>query len=115
MRHDQKVARFEQMLADRGHRQADAIPPMWRLLWKLGATTPPPYFLAFPIGALMAGLPFGLALGLIMTLLSALLPNFVGAMRPMTVLLSALIFGLLMAGLWRWESKKLRLPSWERV
>jgi Family of unknown function (DUF6404) len=114
MRHDQKLAYFEQMLRDRGDCVADGLPPAWRLLWKLGGKMPPPYFLPLPIGILAAGLPFGLSLGLIMSLVSRFSPDLVGSRIWLTAIISGSFFGVFMAWFWRSRSRKLQLPDWKR-
>jgi hypothetical protein len=112
MTHRDKVARFEQLLKDRGYWVSNAIPPAWRLLWRFGFKAPPPYFLSFPIGALSAGLPFGIVWGAFMWLI------FWWVMPPWVMIvmasLAAVIFGLAMAAFWRIQSHRLGLQSWQQ-
>jgi Family of unknown function (DUF6404) len=112
MSHNQKVVYFEQMLRDRHYRISTAIPLLWRLLWRLGFKTPPPHFLPFLPNVILAGLPFGGVLGIMMWF-----PFWRNEGRSNTeilifVIITGLIFGLLTATPWRIESERLQLPDW---
>jgi hypothetical protein len=112
MRHNQKVVYFEQMLRDRHYRISSAIPLLWRLLWRLGFRTPPPYFLPFLPNVILAGLPFGGIWGVMMWFLFWRNEEMSNAAVLISVIMAGLIFGLLTATQWRKEAKKLQLPDW---
>jgi hypothetical protein len=121
MTHHEKVANFRQLLRERGYWRSNAIPPAFQLLWLLGFETPPPYFLPFWTGVVVAGVPFGFFMGVF----NYFFNYFISA--PFIVTLSAgslvsamstsvffgLPFGLLMAMFWRRKSQKLQLPDWD--
>jgi Family of unknown function (DUF6404) len=112
MTHEEKVERFEQLLRDRGYWVSNAIPPLWRLLWRIGAEVPPPYFLSFSSAFLFSGVPFGILWAVFMWI-----TVWHGRPLPVVVVsavIAALLFGLIMGGFWRSKSRKLRLPSWQK-
>ncbi len=113
MRHEEKVAYFEKILRERGYRIPDAIPPVWRLLWRLGFKTPPPCFLPFMIGVLIAGLPFGCFWGMIMWFIFWGNQGVSAALALGSVVMTGLLFGLFRAIFWFLQSKKLQLQDWD--
>lgn len=101
-------------LKERGVKPMTAAPPVWRLFWRLGVDVPPPHFLGFGPLFVLTGLPYGLA----MYLFGVLFLTAIGApINPGFALMgvfSALFFGALMAGYYRWSASRLGLPSWSR-
>ena len=111
MTHAEKVEAMRSHMRALGVPASTAAPPAWRLLWRLGLETPPPLFLGFWPGALVMGGFFGLSWCLLMWLLlwRSQLPAW-------AMLLSAgaagLLFGLIMAGYFRYLARKHALPAW---
>jgi hypothetical protein len=125
MTHKQKVAHFKQLLRDRGYWRSNAIPPACQLLWLLGFETPPPYFLPFWTGVVVAGVPYGCLMGLFMGVVPHFIYWFLGGgniIAGFSVLLtifaifigsiSGLGFGLIMALFSQRQARKLQLPDW---
>jgi len=110
--HEQKVACFEKQLRDRGYWVSNAIPPVCRLLWRLGYKTPPPCFLSFPVAAISAGVAFAIVYVTFMWLI--VWPANVAPSRVLTsTTLAGIVYGLAMATFWRIRAKQLDLPSWD--
>ena len=90
-----------------------SLPPLWRLLWKLGAALPPPHFMRFWSLVLIFGSFFGTVWGTVMYLVlwraqHMSLPIAVGMS-----LLAGLLFGLSMAAIFRRQARRLKLGSWQ--
>jgi Family of unknown function (DUF6404) len=109
--HEQKVACFEKLIRDRGYWVSNAIPPLCRLLWRMGYKTPPPCFLSFPVAAISAGLAFAFIYGAFMWLF--VWPANVALSRVLTMCaVAGILYGLAMATFWRIRAKQLDLPAW---
>jgi hypothetical protein len=113
MTHDQKVEEFKRILRVRGYWMSNAIPPMWRLLWKLGFKTPPPYFLPFLTGAIYAGVFFFSSLLMIRWLISWYIPKTMNPSDVAIIGIAGIFFGIAMSITWRSKSQKLHLPDWD--
>jgi Family of unknown function (DUF6404) len=113
MTHDQKVEEFKRILRLRGYWLSNAIPPMWRLLWKLGFKTPPPYFLPFLTGAIYAGSFFIGSLLVSRWFISWFIPKSIDLSDLVIIAVSGIFFGVSMSMTWRGASQKLHLPSWD--
>ncbi|HEV3386416.1 MAG TPA: DUF6404 family protein [Gemmata sp.] len=111
--HRQKVERLIADLRKQGVSPYSVAPPLFRLLWALGLNVPPPLFLGFVTLTLLMGAFFGILWGAIMWLLQwqawrmpiELAAGFSGG--------AGLLFGVSMAGYYRWKAARLGLPSWE--
>jgi hypothetical protein len=112
MTHEEKVAHFCAHMGKRGIQEGACAPPAWKLAWRLGWTIPPPHFVGFLPLALVMGLLFGVLWGFAMWLLywssqgwrfSVSAAAYAGA-----------LFGLSLAGYYRYSASKHNLPSWEQ-
>jgi Family of unknown function (DUF6404) len=87
-----------------------SAPPIYRLAWRLGLRVRPPLYQPFAPLALGMGIWFGVAWGLLMRFLfwrteaHPLLSAVIGS------LIAGTLFGLMMAGYYRWKAGRLRLP-----
>jgi len=112
MNHQEKIALAQEELAARGVGKMTVAPPLFLLAWKLGVAIPPPHFLGFgPLAFLMGG-SFGVLWGVIMWL-------FVWSHQGMPVvgagsaaLAAGVLFGVALASYYRWNARRLSLPSW---
>jgi Family of unknown function (DUF6404) len=114
MTHREKVERLITDLGGRGVGRSEVAPPLFRLLWRLGIEVPPPLFMGFlPITLIFSplfGLGWGVTVGLVTWArvgavdMEWLVPFSIG---------TGLLFGLAMAGYFRWKADKMRLPPWE--
>ncbi|WP_309736162.1 DUF6404 family protein [Chamaesiphon sp. OTE_75_metabat_556] len=91
----------------------------------MGFETPPPYFLPFWTGVVVAGVPYGCLMGLFMGVVPHFIYWFLGGgtiIAGFSLLLtmfamfigsiSGLGFGLIMALFWQRQARKLQLPDW---
>jgi hypothetical protein len=111
MTHDEKVAHLLQELSQRGVSRYTIAPPMYRLLWRLGIKVKPPLFASFWSLVVIAGVGYGLLLGIFMWFFvwqSRSVSALVG-----TVAVAAVLFGLFMSLYYRWRARRLGLPRWE--
>lgn len=113
MRFDEKVRAYQAHMLARQIKPGTSTPLLWRALWKLGARLPPPHFLGFVPLVLICGAFFGIFWGLTMYLLlwraqAMPLPIVFGA-----PLLAGLLFGLVMASVFRRQARRLELTCWQ--
>lgn len=118
MTHAEKLAHFEKQLEERGYWKANAEPPVFRLLWKLGVEVPPPYFLSFGQAWIVAGAPFGFLMGLFCVGLFSFFSDSAMALFfwpsvGASALTCGTLFGLCMAFWWGRQRDQLGLPSWQ--
>jgi len=114
MTHREKVDLLIEELEEEGVNAFTVAPPLFRLLWLFGLKVPPPLFLGFFTLTVLFGIFFGVLWGEVMWLLQWK-AGLVGV--EIAVLISALaglLFGLTMAGYYRWKAASLDLPSWKR-
>jgi hypothetical protein len=87
-----------------------AAPPLYRLFWAMGLHVPPPHFQSFLGVAFLLGTFFGLLMGVVFAFMTAADDLLLAAAG--TGLVSGVLFGLTMAGYFRWSAAKLGLPAW---
>ncbi|MGZ5202035.1 MAG: DUF6404 family protein [Telluria sp.] len=90
-------------------------PLLIRLLWSLGVEVPPPHFMRFSRLALLSGVYFGVAWGLVMGAMYWARPG--GSVRATAVgaSVAGLFFGLCMAIHYGRARDKHGLPRWESL
>lgn len=108
----EKVRRLRGDLVARGEDVSFAAPPAWRLAWRLGWRWTPPLFRGFWTNALTLGAAWGLTMLLIAWIALPYISRPLDAAGIVLTLLGGACFGLLLAGLLRLQSKRLRLPPW---
>jgi len=113
MNQTSKLESYKQHMAAAGVSRFAALPPLWRLFWRLGIKIPPPVFLGFATNALIFGGYFGLSFGLTMWLLHGLgvldSPVF---STPWIASIVGVPFGLAMASEQRTLANKFQLGAW---
>ena len=109
MTHREKVTYLLSELRAKGFNEYTVAPPVFRLLWALGFTIPPPLFLHFVPVALLMGFLFGAGWGLFMWLIGTFHAHIV---FPSAIAAGAL-FGLAMAAYYHWIARTLKLPEWK--
>src|SRR5260370_20961687 len=108
MRFEEKLAAALGLLAFKGMWRSNYAPPAYRLLWKLGAKTPPPHFQSFTANFILTGVGFGVFWGLAMWLTGS---SHQGLPRLAAVaLFVGLLFGLSMAAYYRYGARKHHIP-----
>ncbi|HEU0154132.1 MAG TPA: DUF6404 family protein [Arenimonas sp.] len=114
MDHDEKIARMYPHMDALGIGRSTAVPPAWRVLWSLGVKVPPPLFVPFLPMALATGAFFGMTWGLLMAFVYWSRQGYpVSAMLGSSIA-AGVLFGLAMAGIYRYLARKHRLPSWDQ-
>lgn len=113
MTHRKKVAHFKRLLRSRGFWRSNAIPPATHILWWFGFEVPPPYFLTFAQGALVAGIYFALMFGILMSALALCAGGHPTTAILVTSVTAGTCFGLFMATLWRIQARRLHLTTWQ--
>jgi hypothetical protein len=111
--HRQKVERLVADLRKQGVSPYTVAPPVFRLLWALGWNVPPPFFLGFLTLTLLMGAFFGIFWGVFMWLLQWQAWQMPLERAGLVSAGAGLLFGLGMAGYYRWKAARLRLPPWE--
>ena len=120
--HRKKVARFVAHMRARGFRHGEAAPPLFRCLWALGLSVPPPLFLGFVSIALPFGAAVALLVGVAMALFDAVAglspsPWLILGLPVPSFVVSGIVagtsVGLTTAVYYRRLSRRLRLGAWE--
>ena len=112
MRFEQKLTAALGLLASTGMWRSNYAPPLHRLLWKLGAKTPPPHFLGFTVNVVSAGVWFGVAWGLLMWFIVWSRQGMSPYAAIVAALFAGVFFGLCMAAYYRYGARKHRIPLW---
>ena len=108
-------ARLRQALAlldAKGLGKNTYAPPLFRLLWRLGARVPPPHMAGFALNGLLMGGFFGVFWSLLMWLLLWGRQGMPLAVAAITALLAGASFGLAMAWYMRHGARKHAIPLW---
>jgi hypothetical protein len=112
MRFEQKLAAALVLLKATGIWPSSYAPPLCRLLWRVGVRIPPPHFVGFTTNVLFTGSFFGIVWGAL--LWSALWAR--SGMSPANAVVAAMfagvLFGLCMAGYYRYGAHRHRIPLW---
>jgi len=112
MTHSEKLKEMHRHMAALGIAATTAAPPAWQLLWRLGIEAPPPLFAPFWPSALFMGSFFGLFWGLFMWLFLWSRQGMPGWLVAAAALSAGALFGLCMAGYFRYLARKHNLPLW---
>lgn len=102
--------------------ESNYAPPIYQLLWALGAKLPPPHFNGFVANMLITGVFFGTIFGAIMTAGAVFLVRGIAPTWPALAVWFAAIassagflFGLAMAGYYALSARAHRLPRWRAL
>ena len=113
MTQTRKLENYKRHMAARGVGEWTAFPPLWRMLWQLGVSVPPPPFLGFLSLLALAGGVFGPLFALVIWLFEN------GRYDGMSVeaalrlsLIAGAAFGVVMGAYYRHLGRKHRLGSW---
>jgi len=111
--YDNRLARAMAQLEASRINRLNYAPPLFRLARVLGLRPRPPHYMSFTRAALLLGPAFGLLWGLLMWVVqwrAAEIPTVVVAVAS---LLAGVLFGLAMAGYYRWAGSQAGLSTWE--
>lgn len=89
-----------------------AAPLLWRLCWRAGVLIPPPHFLGFLSILVLAGLPFGIGLNVLVTGFLLVVGKPLAWPLAATGITGALLFGSMLGCYYRWSARRLGLPAW---
>ena len=113
MTYEEKYQAALAELAAAGFRPKQTHPPLLRLLHRLGMKTRPPLYNSFWQNTVLLGGYFGLLWGILMYAL-IWRSNGVGLLGAIIAsLLAGLLFGMAMAGFYRYSAKKRGLTPWQ--
>lgn len=110
----QRQAALE-LLAKTGIWPSNFAPPALHLLWKLGIDVRPPHFAGFAANALVTGSVFALVWGAVMWWMVWSGEGMPVAIAVVSALAAGILFGLMMAGYYRYGARKHQLPSWDEL
>ena len=110
----EKIRRVCAELEKKGVKRYACAPPAFRLMWQLGWPVPPPLYLPFATLALFSGAMFALLWGGLMWLFfwSQQPWLFRPSIAAVASLAAGVLFGLAIAGLTRWQARRLGLGAW---
>ena len=100
------------LLDAKGMGKSSYAPPLFRLLWKLGARVPPPHMAGFAFNSLLMGGFFGVFWSLLMWLMLWNRQGMPLASVAMAALLAGALFGLTMAWYLHYNARKRAIPRW---
>jgi Family of unknown function (DUF6404) len=115
MKNDAKRAAALKMLEATGMWRSNYAPPLFQIMWRMGADVPPPHFVGFAAITLLMGGFFGVLWGLFMWFV---LWSGSGASIGLAVFASSfagLAFGLCMAAYYSYGRRKHKLPRWNEL
>ena len=118
MSFEEKLAAAFTLLESTGIRRGNYAPPLYRSLWRFGVKLPPPHFNNFGTNFVVMGTFFSIGLGLFMWLLTWMTPPMPPDVTSGvcgvfgTALLAGVLFGLGMAGYYRYGARKHQIPLW---
>ena len=112
MKTENEIKAYIEKLHQQGVRENMAVPPYYRLMWKIGLDIPPPFNQGFWLSALIPGIIFAIFYPLVVWILNTLIPTWDTPTTFFNVITTSTIVGLVMAGLTKWKSKKLDVPEW---
>lgn len=111
----EKRQRALALLAAKGISSAAFNPPLIQLLGRLGLQIRPPHFLPFVAGVALFGVYFAVIWGLFMWLFVWSGETMTPVMGALSALAAGLLFGVGMAGWYRFSCWRHRLPRWASV
>lgn len=108
-----RLARAEEELEASGISSLNHAPPIFRLARALGLNPRPPHYMGFKRAVFVTGPAFGVAWGLLMWFIQWRAADLPWQAAVLSSVLAGALFGLLMAGYYRWAGKRAGLSSWD--
>ena len=115
MKTDQRREAALKALASAGMHRSNYEPPLLRLMWRLGWNVPPPHFAPFWGNAIVSGLFFGIAWGVLVWFMSWSRQGMSLAGVLIAATGAGVLFGATMAGYYAHGKRKYSLPSWHEL
>jgi hypothetical protein len=113
MTHEEKIAYLLNDLGQKRVNKYTIAPPLYRLLWRLGIKVLPPHFAGFWSLTLFMGAFFAVGWGILMWLMAWHGERMPAKAAVGVAAIAGFLFGLAMAGYYRWHSRQLTLPPWK--
>ncbi|MEJ6390388.1 DUF6404 family protein [Gymnodinialimonas ulvae] len=95
-----------------GIKRANYAPPLFRVARAIGLRPRPPHYMGFLRAALLSGPAFGLIWGLLMWVVAWQGSGMPMGFAVLASLLAGVLFGLAMAGYYRWAASEAGLSRW---
>lgn len=111
--YEHRIARAMAELEASSITSLNYAPPMFRIARRLGLKPRPPHYMSFLRAVLVLGPMFGVIWGAIMWFVQWQHADLPVAVALISALLAGAIFGLLMAGYYRWAGSQAGLSKWE--
>lgn len=111
--YETRIARAMEELEASSIKSMNYAPPAFRLARKLGLRPRPPHYMSFTRATLLLGPAFGVLWGCVMWLLSWRSDDLPVIVALLASLLAGALFGLAMAGYYRWAGGEAGLSKWE--
>jgi len=119
MSHHEKVESYLLEMKSRGVKPGLAAPPLFRLLWMLGFSVRPPLFMTRSQLTVVMGLFFGVTMTIFFAVMLRWIedsPSSFATRIPSAAVpgaIGGLVFGMVMARVFRTIADRLDLPRWE--
>lgn len=111
--YEDRIARALAELEASEIKSLNYAPPIFRVARKLGLKPRPPHYMSFTRAVLLLGPFFGLMWGTVMWFLSWEAQELPLLVAVLAALLAGALFGLAMAGYYRWAGSQAGLSRWE--
>ena len=111
--YDRRLARAMEELEASAISRGNFAPPLFRLARALGLKPRPPHYISFARAALLTGPAFGLLWGAAMWALFWARSGMPMAIALLSSALAGVLFGLAMAGYYRWAGQEAGLSRWD--
>jgi hypothetical protein len=112
MRFEKKLAAALALLEATPIQRSNYAPPLFRFLWRVGVRVPPPHFLGFTANFFITGAFFGIVLGATLWFALWSLSGISSWLAVSAATFAGVLFGLCMAGYYRFGAHKERIPLW---
>lgn len=113
--YEHRIARAMAELEGSSISALNYAPPLFRLARRLGLKPRPPHYMSFTRAIVVLGPAFGLLWGTVMWLLQWRDSEVATPVVLLASLLAGALFGLAMAGYYRWAGSQAGLTKWENL
>lgn len=111
--YEDRVARAMAELHASSINSLNYAPPMFRIARRLGMRPRPPHYMSFTRAAVLLGPAFGVLWGTLMWFVQWQGTDMAPVVAMASSVLAGVLFGLLMAGYYRWAGSQAGLTKWE--
>lgn len=116
MRYEEKFKyAMEELATKKAILKSSGTPPLLKLLKKMGCEVRPPHYSSFVKNALFEGLFFAVSWGLLMAIFLWSPQNYPLIVWLLSSAAAGLMFGLSMAGYYKYSARKHKLSTWDEL